>query len=282
MPVVNFRLLNVFAETTFGGNPLAVIEDGSALSDTQMQLIARQFNLSETVFILPSEVAAARIRIFTPTYEMPFAGHPTLGSSHVVSALRQAGDDFALEMAAGVIPVQRRDGRWTLSANAPSFRPMDASKAQLAAMLGLPEAAIGGPALWVNCGTEQPMIPLTAVVHVHAARPDAALMAQLSVNSSGQAKTYIFARTADGFEARYFWMSGPGSISEDPGTGSACANLGGWWQATQGNAPLTALVHQATSIGRPNLLTLSVQQGQIRVGGRVIEIGAGSLQLPDA
>jgi len=282
MPAVKFRLLNVFAETTFGGNPLAVIEDGSALSDAQMQLIARQFNLSETVFILPSTVAAARIRIFTPTYEMPFAGHPTLGSAHVVSALRNAGDDFALEMAAGVIPVQRRDGRWTLSANPPTYRPMEASKAQLAAMLGLPEAAIGGPALWVNCGTEQPMIPLTAVDYVHAARPDAALMAQLSVNTSGQAKTYIFARTADGFEARYFWMTSATSISEDPGTGSACANLGGWWLATQGDAPLTASVHQATCIDRPNLLTLSVQQGQIRVGGRVIEIGAGTLQLPDA
>lgn len=281
MPALKFRLLNVFAETTFGGNPLAVIEDGSALSDAQMQLIARQFNLSETVFLLPSDKAAARIRIFTPTYEMPFAGHPTLGSSQVVSSLFGAGDDFALEMAAGVIPVQRRDGRWTLSANPPAWRAMEADKAQLAAMLGLPVEAIGEPALWLNCGTEQSMIPLTSVDYVHACRPDPLLLARHSVNSSGQAKAYVFARTADGFESRYFWMTGPASISEDPGTGSACANLGGWWLTTQGDAPLNAVVRQATAIKRPNLLTLSVQQGQIRVGGRVIEIGAGVLQLPD-
>ncbi len=88
MPHIQYQILNVFAETPFGGNPLAVIEDGSGLSDTEMQLIARQFNLSETTFLLPSSNATARIRIFTPTYEMPFAGHPTLGSAHVVRQLK--------------------------------------------------------------------------------------------------------------------------------------------------------------------------------------------------
>lgn len=105
MPTVAYRLVNVFAETAFGGNPLAVIEDAGSLTDPDMQHIARQFNLSETSFILPSDKAAARIRIFTPSYEMPFAGHPTLGSAHVVSNLLGAGDEFSLEMAAGVIPV---------------------------------------------------------------------------------------------------------------------------------------------------------------------------------
>ncbi|MFA9218363.1 MAG: PhzF family phenazine biosynthesis protein [Sphingomonadaceae bacterium] len=277
MPTLHYRLLNVFAETTFGGNPLAVIEDGSLLSDADMQLVARQFNLSETTFVLPSARAAARIRIFTPTYEMPFAGHPTLGSAQVVSELLGAGERFELEMAAGCIPVQRVAGRWTLAANPPSYRRMDASPEQLAAMLGLPPDAIAGPAMWVNCGTEQPMIPLASVDLVHACRPDPALMARYSTNLSGQAKTYVFARTASGFEARYFWMTGASSIAEDPGTGSACANLGGWWLATEGATPLAAEVHQARLIGRPNLLTLQVQQGQIRVGGGVIEIGRGTL-----
>jgi PhzF family phenazine biosynthesis protein len=277
MPTIKYRIVNVFAETTFGGNPLAVIEDGSMLSDEQMQLVARQFNLSETVFLLPSSRAAARIRIFTPTYEMPFAGHPTLGSSHVVSTLLDAGDSFELEMAAGCIPVHKEDGRWMLSANAPTYRTLDATPAELAAMLGLPVEAIAGPAMWVNCGTEQPMIPLASVDHVNACRPDPALMARHSTNLSGQAKTYVFARTADGFESRYFWMTGASSVSEDPGTGSACANLGGWWLATQGDAPLSANIHQARIINRPNLLKLKVEQGQIQVGGRVIDIGGGSL-----
>jgi PhzF family phenazine biosynthesis protein len=277
MPTIKYRLLNVFAETTFGGNPLAVIEDGSMLTDAEMQLVARQFNLSETTFVLPSKRAAARIRIFTPTYEMPFAGHPTLGSSQVVSDLLDAGDAFELEMAAGCIPVHQEDGRWMLSANAPIYRTMQATTAELAAMLGIPEAGIAGPVMWVNCGTEQPMIPLASVDYVNAVRPDAALMARHSTNLSGQPKTYVFARTAGGFEARYFWMSGS-SVCEDPGTGSACANLGGWWLATQGDAPLAADIHQARMIERPNLLKLKVGGGTIQVGGRVIEIGRGVLQ----
>jgi trans-2,3-dihydro-3-hydroxyanthranilate isomerase len=278
MPTVLYRLVNVFAETTFGGNPLAVIEDGSGLTASDMQLIARQFNLSETSFILPSDKAAARIRIFTPSYEMPFAGHPTLGSAHVVSTLRGAGDEFSLEMAAGVIPLKKRAGRWNLQANPPSTRPMAASRAELAAMLNLPEDAVKAPALWVDCGTEQPMIELTGVEHVHACRLDAVLMGRHSTNRSGQAKTYVFARTADGFEARYFWMAGASGVSEDPGTGSACANLGGWWQATEGDKALHARVCQGTAIGRPNLLTLDVDNGRITVGGGVIEIGSGRLQ----
>ena len=276
MPTIRYRLVNVFAETPFGGNPLAVIEDASALTDAEMQLVARQFNLSETSFILPSTRAAARIRIFTPTYEMPFAGHPTLGSSHVVSQLHAAGETFALELAAGVIPVHRAGGRWRLASNRPTHRPMDATPAELAAMLGLPVDAIAGPALWVDCGTEQPMIPLASPEFVHACRPDPALVARHSTNSSGHGKSYVFARTADGFESRYFWMPGS-SLSEDPGTGSACANLGGWWQATHGDTPLHATVRQGTKIDRPNVLTLDVEHGRIEVGGRVVEIGAGTL-----
>jgi trans-2,3-dihydro-3-hydroxyanthranilate isomerase len=277
MPTVQYRLLNVFAETPFGGNPLAVIVDGSALSDADMQRVARQFNLSETTFLLPSTRAAARIRIFTPTYEMAFAGHPTLGSAQVVSELLRAGERFELEMEAGLIPVQAESGRWTLLANTPAARPMAATTAELAAMLNLPVAAIAGPALWMNCGTEQPMIPLASVEYVHACRPNPALMSKFSTNANGQAKTYVFARTADGFESRYFWMSDAASVSEDPGTGSACANLGGWWLATQGPRPLEARVSQGTVINRPNLLTLRVSDGKIRVGGRVIEVGSGQL-----
>lgn len=277
MPRVRYRLLNVFAETPFGGNPLAVIEDGSELSDGEMQLIARQFNLSETTFLLPSNRAAARIRIFTPTYEMAFAGHPTLGSAQVVSELWAAGEYFQLEMEAGLIPVQAENGRWTLSANSPTVRPMEASPAELAAMLNLPVAAIAGPALWLNCGTEQPMIPLTSVEYIHACRPDPVLISKFGTNSTGQAKAYVFARTQDGFESRYFWMTDKTSISEDPGTGSACANLGGWWLATEGTKSLDARINQGTFINRPNLLTLQVRDGKIQVGGRVIEVGLGEL-----
>jgi trans-2,3-dihydro-3-hydroxyanthranilate isomerase len=277
MTKISYRLLNVFAETAFGGNPLAVIEDGSALTDREMQLVARQFNLSETTFILPSNIAAAQIRIFTTSYEMDFAGHPTLGSAQVIRELFQLEDAFKIEMKAGLIPVSAIQNHWTLFANTPRYRPMLASRSELTAMLNLPHAAIAGNPLWVDCGTEQLMIPLASPEFVHACRPDLRLMAKYSKNLSGQAKTYVFAKTPDGFESRYFSMAEENSISEDPGTGSACANLGAWWIATEADKPLTAKINQGTFIQRPNVLSLHVANGEIQVGGRVIEVGRGEL-----
>src|SRR5471032_709494 len=136
MPAIRYKLVNVFAETAFGGNPLAVIEDGSLLSDQDMQLVARQFNLSETTFLLPSSRAAARVRIFTPTYEMPFAGHPTLGTAHVCRALGLGGEALRLEMAAGLIGVRAQGDRWTLTALPPTWREFDEPRSVLARALG--------------------------------------------------------------------------------------------------------------------------------------------------
>src|SRR5512134_1030185 len=118
---LKFRILNVFtaAGARLSGNPLCVVEDGSQLDPAAMQALARQFNVSETTFILPSKLAAALVRIFTPAYEMPFAGHPTLGTAHVCRALGLGGDQLKLEMQAGLIPVRADGDRWTLQANAP-------------------------------------------------------------------------------------------------------------------------------------------------------------------
>src|SRR5881296_4360072 len=101
-----YRLLNVFTlgRDRLSGNPLCVFEDGRGLDSMTMQALARQFNLSETTFIFPSEKASAAVRIFTPNYEMPFAGHPTLGTAHVVRSLTDAGAALTFERKAGVIP----------------------------------------------------------------------------------------------------------------------------------------------------------------------------------
>jgi len=164
-----FRIVNVFAEERLAGNPLAVFENARGLSDADMQALALQFNLSETTFILPSQVADARVRIFTPTFEMPFAGHPTLGSAHVVRALAGAGDALALEMLAGTIPVIAQGDVWTLEAKAPATREVDASREQLAAMLGLAVSDLGAVPLWVDTGSEQLVIPLASAAAVRRA-----------------------------------------------------------------------------------------------------------------
>src|SRR5213083_3618706 len=103
MSAYAYRIVNVFTQgrAVLSGNPLCVFERAQTLDAERMQALALQFNLSETTFILPSEKATARVRIFTPAYEMPFAGHPTLGTAHVVRALKACGDAVALEMKAG-------------------------------------------------------------------------------------------------------------------------------------------------------------------------------------
>src|SRR2546425_347739 len=134
MTQYSYRLLNVFAidGDKFSGNPLCVFEDGRGLDDATMQALALQFNLSETTFILPSDKATATVRIFTPNFEMPFAGHPTLGTAHVVREIRAAGDAVSLEMKAGIIPVTANNSTWTLQANAPTWRSVEATHVQLA------------------------------------------------------------------------------------------------------------------------------------------------------
>jgi len=119
-----FRIVNVFTHDrgALTGNPLCVFEGAADLDTPVMQALALQFNLSETTFILPSSRADARVRIFTPTYEMPFAGHPTLGTAHVCRALGLGGDSLWLEMQAGLIDVRAHGDRWTLTAPTPTWR----------------------------------------------------------------------------------------------------------------------------------------------------------------
>jgi len=257
-----------------------VFEDGSGLDAGQMQALARQFNLSETTFILPSTRANAHVRIFTPSYEMPFAGHPTLGTAHVVRALQQRGDALTLEMKAGVIPVSATGDRWTLSANAPRWREVAESRSQLAHMLGLAEADIGERALWVNAGKEQLVVPLTSREAVPRARPLADAFTRLR-SEDGQSMALVFADGGDASGevlARFFFPSGA-AILEDPATGSACANLGGWFVATRPGADVLRTVHQGEQVARPSTLFLTVQQGSVRVGGDVIELGRGRIEL---
>jgi len=275
-----FRIVNVFADAPLAGNPLAVFEDARGLSDETMQALALQFNLSETTFVLPSGVATRRVRIFTPTFEMPFAGHPTLGTAHVVRAIANAGDRVTLEMHAGNIPVRADGDVWTLTANAPKHRTPDASHEALASMLGLASADIDAsqPPLWVDTGSEQLIVPLASFDAVRRARPSATAM-QESASNGPRALAYVFAREGDHVLARFFFLK-YGAVVEDPGTGSACANLGGWLLATGAPLPQRLRVDQGEAVGRPCRLSLGVDVDRsIGVSGRVIEIGRGTITL---
>jgi trans-2,3-dihydro-3-hydroxyanthranilate isomerase len=281
-----FRIVNVFTEGQgpFTGNPLCVFENGSGLSSEQMQSLARQFNLSETTFILPSTRANARVRIFTPAYEMAFAGHPTLGTAHVCRTLKLGGDSLVLEMQAGLIAVRAGGDRWTLSALAATSRELDVSRADLAAALGLDTRDIGERPLWVKAGKEQLVVPLASADAVRRAVPSAAAMAKIR-SEEGQSTAYVFCLSGtavggrDQALARFFFPVG-GAILEDPATGSATANFGAWCLAMQRALPVQLQISQGEFVARPSTLFLDVnREAQVFVGGDVLEIGRGSITL---
>jgi trans-2,3-dihydro-3-hydroxyanthranilate isomerase len=289
---LSYRLLNVFTDgdLPFTGNPLCVFEDGSSLTAEQMQSLALQFNLSETTFITLTHIvddnleADAVVRIFTPAFELPFAGHPTLGTAHVVRDLLGSGDSVVLRVAAGDIPVEATGDTWTLQAQPPRHRPVEIARDDLAALVSLPADAITEKPLWVNTGVEQLVIPLRSAADLRAAIPDTARMRGFGP-PGGETMLYLWAPTegkqtaADEIEARMFAVFGQ-SVIEDPATGSACANLGGWY-AVNGEKGLNRTIHQGSAVGRPSLLHLTVEEtGRIKVSGAVRELGRGNVSWP--
>lgn len=277
---LTFRIVNVFAidGDRFSGNPLCVFEDGRGLSDAQMQALARQLNLSETTFIFPADRGGtAHARIFTPSFEMPFAGHPTLGTAHVVRALH-GGDRVTLELAAGLVDVTARGDTWTLrAAKPPATRVLDASRADVAAMLGLNVDALAGEPLWVDTGVEQLVVPIASTAHVRAAKPVVELIARFGfLPSRGEAMAYLWSREG---EVRFFFTK-HGAVIEDPATGSACANLGGYLLTTGHPIPLEMTLRQGEAVKRPSRLGLRVDADRsIYVSGDVIDVATGSFTI---
>jgi trans-2,3-dihydro-3-hydroxyanthranilate isomerase len=276
-----FRLVNVFTHNrgALTGNPLCVFENGAAFDTARMQALARQFNLSETTFVLPSSSGDAKVRIFTPTYEMPFAGHPTLGTAHVCRALGLGGDSLQLEMQAGLIAVRAHQDRWTLTAPTPTWREVDESDGALAQALGLRPEDIGRRPLWIKAGKEQLIVPLTSIEAVRRVSPQAQALRQIR-SEDGISMVYVFALSGAGTAlARFFFPQGS-AILEDPATGSATANFGGWCVAMQLPLPMDLQISQGELIGRPSSLFLQVDgRRNIFVGGDVLEIGRGSVEL---
>lgn len=281
MNALKFRIVNVFTQNRgrLTGNPLCVFESGESLDTATMLALARQFNLSETTFILPSSSAAARVRIFTPSYEMSFAGHPTLGTAFVCRSMGLGGDELELEMQAGVIPVRADGDRWTLQANAPTWRELEAPRAALAAMLGLDVEAIGERPLWVKAGKEQLIVPLKTEQAVRSVKPNAELCRAIT-SEDGHSMAYVFASLGSNKVLSRFFFPVGAAMLEDPATGSATANFGGWLIATGHALPCELEISQGEYAQRPSTLLLNVDNARrIYVGGDVVELARGTLQL---
>lgn len=279
-----FHLVNVFSipGEPFSGNPLCVFPEATGMADDEMLAWARQFNLSESTFVTARLDAdgEAQVRIFTPGHEMPFAGHPTLGTAEVVSGLGGGLDAVHLTMPAGRIPVVRVDGGWRLEARPATLREVTSSGSDLAAALGLDRMlVVRSDAAWVDSGVEQLLVRLDNVDAVRACEPDGDLMAEHMAAPGRPPHVYAWAWTGPKtIEARLFYTQGR-AVLEDPATGSACANLGGWLVA-QGARDVSVVVSQGAAVGRPSRLRLDIDAaGAVHVGGRVDVVGQGTCSL---
>lgn len=295
MRTYRYHLVNVFVESDnslFGGNPLCVFENAHGMADAEMQALAAQFNLSETTFVLPRPDLPPQVRIFTPAFEMPFAGHPTIGTAFVVNAIGLpgcTGNSLTLSMRAGDIPVTLEAGGWTFTANVHSSRSSGISRADTAEMLGITEADLVQDARYIDNGSEQLVIPVTSVEALARVKPSAALLAKFVRNKLERYLAYVVARipaegiaeaAADRFQVRFFFPK-DGGLTEDPGTGSACANLGGYLLDAGEPAPSQFTVTQGEFINRLNVLQLALTADKrVRVGGRVVALGEGVIRLP--
>lgn len=279
----DFVLVNVFAESHFGGNPLAVFPRAEGLDDAAMQQIARQFNLSETVFVFPSSSAAADLRIFTPGYELPLAGHPVLGSGFVLQQERALSGRFTLNTRAKPVELDGSAGRMRLKISGYRQTECPAGRAVVAAALGLSEQDVAGKAFFTDSGNPQLLVELAgraALARSEVCLPALQELHRTNPYRAGEgASVYLWCENGATVYARMLFEQ-DGVLLEDSGTGSACANLGAYY-LSQGRFPIERNIEQGDGMGRPNRLSLQVDAAQdIFVGGRVAEVGRGTFRLP--
>jgi trans-2,3-dihydro-3-hydroxyanthranilate isomerase len=292
----SFVTVDVFTNQRFGGNPLAVFPDARGMSDAEMQSLAAEFNLSETTFVLPPENPAntAWVRIFTRTTEMPFAGHPNVGTGYV---LAQQGRDkdgkFLFEELAGLVEVQiERDGAGapigaTIAAPQPLSLGVELPVEEIAACANLKvddvivrahrpvQASLGNPFVIAE-------VEATALAR---ATPDIAAFRKSVTRESalkGRLGLYLYAHEGEGrVQARMF--APLGGTFEDPATGSAAGPLGALLLSLSGDAEKQFDIHQGVVMGRPSLLRVVARRGadgiRATIAGQCVPVLRGEAEL---
>jgi trans-2,3-dihydro-3-hydroxyanthranilate isomerase len=295
-----FVQVDVFTDRVFGGNPLAVFPDGAGLTDGEMQAIAREMNLSETTFVLPATRPGCdvKVRIFTPGVELPFAGHPTIGTTYVLSTLGRLRDgalDVVLEEGVGPVPV-RIEGDlsnptfiWMKHPTA-TFGPPLADRAAVASALGLTEMDLlpDKPIQEGSTGLPFLYVPLRDSKTVDRAQlDDEALLAIDGIGEAGGA--FIFAPDLEtGTNHVYSRLLGTRAIgvSEDPATGSASGPLGAYLVRegiVEAADEVKIVSQQGTKMGRQSWvhirLTKAGDDWDIEVGGSTVPVLTGELHI---
>ncbi|MFD3378305.1 MULTISPECIES: PhzF family phenazine biosynthesis protein [unclassified Streptomyces] len=274
-----FVQVDVFSTSPYSGNPVAVVLDGTDLSDEEMQRLARWTNLSETTFVLPPTVPEAdyRLRILTPDGELPFAGHPTLGSAHAWldgGGVPKHGDRVVQECAAGLVTVRRGEGALAFAAP-PRVREgaLDEDHLkQIVGAFGITRDRVLAHQ-WVDNGPGWAVIQLATAEEVLALEPDLSLVPDAMVGAIGAHPD----GSAHRFEMRTF---APGvGVPEDPACGSMNAGVGQWLTST-GAAPTSYRVSQGARLGRAASIEVTADtDGTVWVSGATVVCVRGAITL---
>lgn len=282
---IPFTLADVFCERPLAGNQLCVVPEPGEIDDAMMQALAREIGFSETTFVTEATSDRYAMRIFTPGQELPFAGHPTLGTAFVMVSEGRVMSPVTQVVKAGEIPVEVdvERGFARMRQLPPVFGPPFEDRAAVAAAAGLTEDDLRPdlPIQAVSTGLPPLIVPVRDLETLRCARRDGDLVGEV-VKRSGGEEFYLFAETDDGATARMFdWELG---VGEDPATGSAAGPLGAYL-AKYGLAgmPGTVRIRQGEQVGRPSVLEVQVvPEGDsfaITVGGGVAIVGRGEFEL---
>jgi trans-2,3-dihydro-3-hydroxyanthranilate isomerase len=302
-----FVQVDVFAERAFGGNPLAVFPDAGDLTTEEMQAVALEMNLSETTFVQPAQVPEAefRVRIFTPRSELPFAGHPVVGTHWVLGELGRVRLDESVvtvrfELGVGVLPADLyvEDGsvvKVVMTQGRPTFQGVLGDVGDLARGLGIDAAAItetGLPAQVVSTGVPQLMVPVRSLREVRAMDAGRLRLSALdrACDPVGTDCVMVFSLETERPDADvHARMFAPRlGILEDPATGSANGALGAYLVKHRAvpteDGTVYLLSEQGAEMGRPSVLHLEVdheagEPSTVRVGGRVVPVAEGTLRF---
>jgi trans-2,3-dihydro-3-hydroxyanthranilate isomerase len=293
---LEFETCDVFTATRFGGNPLALVYGADGLESEALAAIAREFNLSETVFILPPErePADVRLRIFTPGLELPFAGHPNVGAAVMIARrIGHPGDQLILEQPAGhvVAWLTRGAGGVPVAAEIEAPGPLTLGatleRAAIAACAALPVEAIhvnAHPPILAGCGAPFAIAEVEDLAHLAAATPDILAMRKC-FQALSSPPVGLLLHTPLGVGRRRARMFAPlNGVVEDPATGAANVALAGLLLHLAGGSTLALEVEQGEEMGRPSHLILAARREadgtiRVRVGGGVVPVSRGVMAL---
>ena len=276
--MTGYLVYDVFTDRPYGGNQLAIVPDARELPEAALQAIAAEFNFSETVFLYPPDDPAhsARLRIFAPGMELPFAGHPTIGTA-VMLADAGLGPEMTLELGIGPLEARAEGGRASFTTNAPLKRLAAPETTLVAEALGIAPGAIAARPVMATLGLAFTFTPVVSREVLAACAPDSGVFrrgAEAHPEGLGFAQ-YVYVEAGDVIHARMF--APLENVPEDPATGSAAATLGALLAEIH-DRDVSLTIHQGDDMGRPSLIGVEARRsGSVTVSGQAVLVMQGEL-----